>query len=78
MTDLTQWFSPEIDPVYVGWWQRDYGDDNPKATAQPDWWDGQQFMAAFEGEVTPCCAVTGLPWRGLADKPTKTENGGAA
>lgn len=77
MTALTQWFAPEIDPVHVGWYQRDYGDGyNAAATAHHDWWNGTQFMAAFDGEVTPCPAVTGLPWRGLADKPV--EQGGAA
>ena len=75
MTAVTQWFGPEIDPVNVGWYQRDYGDNNPLATAQLDWWNGTQFMAAFDGELTPFPAVTGLPWRSLADKPA--EQGGA-
>ena len=72
MTAVTQWFGPEIDPVNVGWYQRDYGDD--KATAQPDWWDGKQFLFGFDGEVTPVVSGLKLPWRGLADKPV--EEGG--
>nr|DAH83238.1 MAG TPA: hypothetical protein [Caudoviricetes sp.] len=78
MTAVTQWFCPEIDPVNVGWFQRDYGDgDNACATEHLDWWDGEQFFFGIDGEVTPVVSGLKLPWRGLADKPTKTEKGDA-
>lgn len=67
---LTDWFSPEIKPTIIGWYQRNYGD----CYCCNDWWDGNQFIVV-ENEtgkhVGP--AKNKLCWRGLAEDPNKKE-----
>jgi hypothetical protein len=71
---LTEWFPPDVKPVRVGVYLRDYEDDFPDVPAYC-YWDGVLWHPC---ETTPMGAfqlmddrtvVQALKWRGLAENP---------
>lgn len=66
---MTDWFPPEIKPVYVGW----YHTNNPTLTYFSIieslfnwWWNGDEWMDYPDGNI---CRQQIRYWRGLTEKP---------
>ena len=67
---LTEWFPPHLNPVHVGFYQRDYSDCF--ITSIPDYWDGKYWLIGRkDGQAIERTSYR-LPWRGLKTAP----NGG--
>lgn len=66
--EKTEWFPPEIKPVYVGLYEQIY-----KGSTVTDlyWWDGKQWC--FTNQRSWACASQDREWRGLTD-PCWAEN----
>jgi hypothetical protein len=66
---LTDWYPPEVDPVHVGFYSRQYGDgsDQDPGILRPDYWDGKAWRYAQDCEVTGDITLCRRPWRGLSE-----------
>jgi hypothetical protein len=64
MTPVTDWFPGEVKPVYVGEYERDYGDSERRHL-----WDGS-FWFYWSGIEArwDMSSHQSLPWRGLAEE----------
>lgn len=66
---VTQWFSPDIDPVYEGWYHTTIDNQRPdKPNADNEaylcwWWDGCQWRIAPNFNALP---FQNRWWRGMA------------
>jgi hypothetical protein len=68
---LTDWYSGDQKPVYVGVYQREYEDG--ETVERYCYWDGKLFSAAFltmgqAYEFAGCTSISlaqDLPWRGV-------------
>ncbi|CAK1304665.1 putative bacteriophage protein [Burkholderia pseudomallei] len=61
---LTEWFPKNIKPVYIGLYQRYYGDD---LTEIPDYWDGSLWWICTEDGNIVTQSGFSLPWRGIKE-----------
>jgi hypothetical protein len=70
---LTPWFPPEVKPVHVGQYQRDYDDldDDDPCTLMPDLWDGEHWVILDRDGNFAVRAATDMRWRGLASNPAE-------
>lgn len=64
---VTPWFAEHIKPVYIGFYERDYGLDTEEVA---DYWDGNRWWIVpvydLNKRIPSGCL---FPWRGLAKKP---------
>lgn len=58
---LTPWFDGSVQPVRVGWYERELHGDIFR-----DWFDGYGFLSAPDGYRW---VLQELRWRGLAQQP---------
>lgn len=58
----TDWFAPDVEPVYSGWYERRYRD----GTIVRDCWLRRRWWAGICGTLVP--ADGGLPWRGMRER----------
>lgn len=69
---LTDWFPGTVKPVHAGFYERDYTIKGLPKIFPIDYWDGEFWLAAYEGltpslaKSRPRCGYQELPWRGLA------------
>lgn len=81
MSELTDWFPPEIKPKYAGVYEVDYADDDGRAVC---YWNGKDWMSVkWEGlgagflaacnraKASKDKAWSAHVWRGLANNPKK-------
>ncbi len=66
---VTQWFSPDIDPVYVGWYHTTINNQNPADDKDNEaslcwWWDGMRWCLAPGFNALP---FQNRWWRGMAE-----------
>lgn len=69
---LTDWFAPDVSPVHVGMYQRDWGDFYT-VIGSLDYWDGKCWFIGAAGGPSKIPATNNKRWRGLAEKPTKKD-----
>jgi hypothetical protein len=67
VNNITPWYPPEINPVYVGWYQREYEYD--QAIELPDYWTGQKWLVGNGDGTYSDREPRVLPWRGLEIDP---------
>lgn len=66
---VTEWFPPHVQPVRIGWYQRDYLEKHHTEVA--DWWDGKAwFYGRSDGSKSAYPVSMLRRWRGL-----NSENG---
>ena len=77
---VTDWFPPEIDPAYVGFYQRKYSDgsEHDMGVSMPDFWDGIDWRYASACEFVGPVSKHRLPWRGLTEPADVVIPGGGA
>lgn len=68
---LTPWFPEDVNPVRVGYYERDwYRDGSGDGGFLPDLWNGERWQNSYPmglGRAIDSCQ--NLRWRGLAKKP---------
>jgi hypothetical protein len=70
MNELTDWFPPEIKPVRIGVYQRQFSNYSSYS-----WWNGKhfsigrEFPSALDIHSAQESVFQNKPWRGLSVKP---------
>jgi hypothetical protein len=61
--ERTDWISAEVEPVHIGWYERDRG----VPLILKDYWDGKRWtLGDANGGRYPMFDAGWFPWRGLA------------
>lgn len=72
---FTPWFPANVEPVRVGFYERDYGIDYGDEMV-PDFWDGKDwYVVPVRNIEERHLGVPTLAWRGLAKKPLARATG---
>jgi hypothetical protein len=64
---VTDWISKTERPAIIGYYERDYDDD--EATKIADFWSGQGWVVVDSEGNHIGQSFLALPWRGLASDP---------